>query len=141
MTNVGAPLHHFAERALDPALGRGVHAGGRVVEDEDPRLRQQGAGDRHPLPLAAGQGQAALADERVEPVGERVDELAEARAQAAWSTSSPPASRRAYAMLSRSDAENRNASSDTTATWPRSEAGSSERTSAPSTRTLPSGTS
>ena len=36
---------------------------------------------------------------------------------------------------------NRNASSDTTATWPRSEAGSSERTSAPSTRTLPSETS
>ena len=77
MTNVVRPSS-LAERAL-VRLSVVASTLVRVVEDGS-AAPSTGRGDRHPLSLAAGQGQAALADERVEPVGERVDELAEARA-------------------------------------------------------------
>ena len=40
-----------------------VEARGRLVQDQDRRVGQEGAGDRHPLALAAGQLDAALADQ------------------------------------------------------------------------------
>ena len=76
----GAPLHDLAERLLDPALGGGVHAGGGVVQDQDARARQQRAGDGHALALAAGQRQAALADQRVVAVGQVGHHLGQAGA-------------------------------------------------------------
>ena len=42
---------------------------------EDPRVGEDRAGDRDPLALAARERQAALADQRVVAVGERLDEL------------------------------------------------------------------
>ena len=53
----------------------GVDGGGRVVEDQDPRVGEQRAGQRDPLPLPAGQREPAFADHGVVPVRQRVDEL------------------------------------------------------------------
>ena len=74
----GAALHHLGKRLLDRALGRGVHAGGGVVQDQHARRRQQRAGDGHALALAAGQGQAALADQRLVAVRKAGDHLGQA---------------------------------------------------------------
>jgi hypothetical protein len=73
----GAAPHHLGERRLDLALGRGVHARGRVVEDQDARLGKQRAGDGHALALPARQREPPLADERVEPLRELVEQLRE----------------------------------------------------------------
>ena len=56
-------------------LGRRVHGGGRVVEDEDLRLFQQGAGYAQALLLPAGDVHAALAEVRVQPAGQALYEL------------------------------------------------------------------
>ena len=57
-----------------------VDRGGGVVEDQDPRVGEQGPGDRDSLALAAREGQAALADARVIAVGQVRDELVGLRA-------------------------------------------------------------
>ena len=51
-----------------------VDGAGGVVEDQQPGTADDGAGQRQPLPLAAGEGGAALADPGVEPLGQRGDE-------------------------------------------------------------------
>ena len=66
----GAPGHRLVERELDLLLGRGVDRGGGVVEDQHARVGEQRAGDRQALALAAGERQAALADPRVEALGQ-----------------------------------------------------------------------
>ena len=48
---------------------------GGLVEDQDPRVDQQRPGDADPLPLAAGERLAALADQRIVAVGQAEDEL------------------------------------------------------------------
>ena len=45
------PLDH-AEKML---AGRRIESGARFVEDQDPRMRHQGAGDEHPLAFALGE--------------------------------------------------------------------------------------
>ena len=66
---------HPAQRLLDELLGVHVERGEGVVEDQDARLGEHGAGQREPLPLAAGQRHALLADPGVEAPGQVVDEL------------------------------------------------------------------
>ena len=61
----GAPFHQPVERLLDLVLGDGVDAAGRVVQDQDARVEQQGAGDGDALLLPAAERRAALADRRV----------------------------------------------------------------------------
>ena len=56
-----------------------VEARGRLVEDQDRRAVQQGAGERDALALAAGDHLAALADHMVQPVRQGFDELVGAR--------------------------------------------------------------
>ena len=51
-------------------LGRRVHRGGRVVEDQDARVHDQRPRDGEPLALAARERDPALADDRVVAVGE-----------------------------------------------------------------------
>ena len=46
-----------------------------VVQDQHVRVGQQRPGERDALPLAAGQGQALLADDAVEALGQVVDEV------------------------------------------------------------------
>ena len=62
MTMVVRLARDVVERRLDRFLGAAVERAGGLVEDQDRRVLQQGAGDRHPLLLAARQLQPALAD-------------------------------------------------------------------------------
>jgi len=57
----GATCHRGAQVRYEEALGLGVDRGGGLVEDQDARIVQEGAGDGDALPLAAGDGLAALA--------------------------------------------------------------------------------
>ena len=57
----------------------GVERRGRLVEDQDPRVLQQDAGDRDPLLLAARQLVAALADDRVVAIGQLGDPVVDRR--------------------------------------------------------------
>ena len=43
------------QKISDLRLHRHVQRGGRLVQEHDLGLQDQGAGDRHPLPLPAGQ--------------------------------------------------------------------------------------
>ena len=56
-----APLHDFAEVVEDLVFGVGVNAGESVVENEDSRAAEQGAGYGGALLLASGESDAALA--------------------------------------------------------------------------------
>src|SRR3990167_4488463 len=49
----GAPPAHLLQRALDLLFGAGVERTGRLVEQQDPRILEDRAGDRHTLLLAA----------------------------------------------------------------------------------------
>jgi hypothetical protein len=61
----GAAAHHVLQRLLHPRLGRRIQRAGGFVQDQDWRVLEQRAGDRQALALAAGQGGATLADQRV----------------------------------------------------------------------------
>ena len=69
-----APGHELAQRRVDRLLGRGVDGRRRVVEQEHPRVAEDGAGEGDALALAAREREAALADDRGEAVGQRLDE-------------------------------------------------------------------
>ena len=69
----GAALHGFAEAGEDLLFGVGVYAGQGVVEDQDGGIAEDGAGDGGALLLAAGEGDAALADDGAEAAGELED--------------------------------------------------------------------
>ncbi len=66
----GPAGHHAPQRLVYLGLHPGVHRRGGVIEDEDPGVGDQGPRECDPLPLAAGQGQALLADHRVVAVGQ-----------------------------------------------------------------------
>src|ERR1022692_3206738 len=73
----GAALHQVGETFLNGGLGFGIEAAGSLVEDEDARIGENGAGDGDALPLTAGELDAALADDGVvlllELFGELID--------------------------------------------------------------------
>ena len=66
---------HVAQRPLDQRLGVHVERRQRVVEHQHRRAAEDGAGQRQPLPLPAGQRQALLADAGVEAPRQVVHEL------------------------------------------------------------------
>ena len=68
-------LHHLAQPALYRRLGARVDGGRGVVEDQDPRVRDQRSRDRDALALAARERHPALADDRVVAVGQPRDEV------------------------------------------------------------------
>jgi hypothetical protein len=70
----GPALHDVLQRLVDLVLHAGVHRRGRVVEDEQPRVGEERAGERDALALAAGEGQAVLADLGGVAVGQLGDE-------------------------------------------------------------------
>ena len=51
----GATPGQGVEGLLDGTLGLGVECAGRLVEHQDPRVAEQGAGDGEPLLLPAGE--------------------------------------------------------------------------------------
>ena len=66
-----APGEQPPQPGLDAPLGVQVDVRGRLVEDEDPRVGDQRAGEREELALAGRELRAALADLGVEPVRQR----------------------------------------------------------------------
>ena len=57
-----AARHQDVQGVADQDLGLGVDARRRLVEDEDPRIEGEGAGERQQLLLADRQRGAALGD-------------------------------------------------------------------------------
>src|SRR6266851_5180331 len=60
--NGGAALHDAAQAAEDAFFGLGVHGGKGIVEDQDARIADDGAGNGGALLLSPGESDAALAD-------------------------------------------------------------------------------
>ena len=60
----GALFGNLVQRVEDFSLGAAVECAGRFVEDQDRRVFEQGARDRHPLFLATRQFEPAFADLR-----------------------------------------------------------------------------
>ena len=71
----GASGPVVAQPGGDPGLGVGVDGRGRLDEHEDLRVGGEDAGQDQPLPLAAGERAAALGDDRVHAVGERLEDV------------------------------------------------------------------
>src|SRR3954470_18131779 len=61
----GAAGAHGVQRLLDPGLRLRIERAGRLVEQQDRSVLEQGPGDCQALALAAGEGLAALADDEV----------------------------------------------------------------------------
>jgi hypothetical protein len=72
-------LHHLAQAGANAGLRRCIDRGGGVVEDKDPRVDREGARDRDPLPLSARERDAALADHRLVPLRQSLDEFVRLR--------------------------------------------------------------
>ncbi len=66
--------HDLSQRGMDLGLDPDVNRGRRVVQDQDGRVGQQGASQRDPLTLPAGEGEPLLTDDRVVAVREIADE-------------------------------------------------------------------
>src|SRR5579883_2994212 len=71
----GAALQEATNGSLYLILRRAVDGAGGVVENQDARVGEQGAGDGDTLALAAGERDAALADHRLVTFLEAEDEL------------------------------------------------------------------
>ena len=72
---LGGSGNFFLEGLADHSVRMGIHSGGRVVQDQDLRLFQQGTGNAQPLLLAAGDIAAPLLDVGIVAVREGGDEL------------------------------------------------------------------
>ena len=71
----GAADHQPSQRFLHDRLGGIVERRGRLIEDQDARVFEDRPGDREPLALPAREARAALADDRVIPLGKLADEV------------------------------------------------------------------
>src|SRR5262245_30365111 len=71
----GAAGEEIGHGSLNKLLAFGVEVAGGFVEDEDLRVGEDGAGDGEALLLAAGELDAAFADERVVLLGKADDEF------------------------------------------------------------------
>ncbi len=76
---VRAACEQRRQRFLHLPLGDGIECARRLVENEDARILQDGARDRQPLPLAAGEAITAFADHGVVSVGQRSDGVVDLR--------------------------------------------------------------
>src|SRR3954469_10882618 len=74
-----AALHQPLDRLHDQRLGLDVERRGRLVKDQDRRVAQQGTGNRDPLFLPLGQGDAAFAEQRLVSVGHTRDRVVDSR--------------------------------------------------------------
>jgi hypothetical protein len=70
----GATAAQFPHRFPDFFFRGRVHGAGRVIEKDDPRLNEQGAGDGNALALASAQGDTALSDDGVVALRQFADE-------------------------------------------------------------------
>lgn len=82
ITRLVLPASASSRAALHEALVLGVEVAGRLVEDHDRGVLEQHPCDCDALLLSAREPVSALTDDRLEPVGERVDEVEYLRATA-----------------------------------------------------------
>ena len=66
----GAAPGELLDRLADQGLVLDVDGAGGLVEDQDGRVAEHGPGQGDPLPLAAGEAVAALADDGVVALGQ-----------------------------------------------------------------------
>src|SRR4029077_8271319 len=71
--NGGAAVHDSTQAREDALFGLRVDAGKGIVEDEDARVTDDGAGDGGALLLSTGERDAAFADNRFVFMGEAFD--------------------------------------------------------------------
>ena len=74
-TTVVRPGPVAAQPGRDPGLGVRVDRRGRLDQDQDLGVAGQRPGQHQPLPLAAGEGAAALGHHRVQPVGQCLEDV------------------------------------------------------------------
>src|SRR5262245_44703564 len=72
-------LRDARELLLDTLLCRGIERGSRLVEYQNARILENGAGDRDPLFLAAGQLEPALANPGLVLFRKPLDEVVDMR--------------------------------------------------------------
>src|SRR5947199_9825654 len=70
-----SPDHQALKSFHYHALVRLVQPRGRFIQDYDRGFTNRGASDRYPLALTVGQGRAALPQDGVVTLGQRLDEL------------------------------------------------------------------
>src|SRR5690349_2377370 len=75
----GAPLEERLERLLHEKLRFRIEARGRLVEEEDGRILEDGARDGEPLTFAAREAYAPVSDLRAVPLGHVEDEALRVR--------------------------------------------------------------
>jgi len=68
-------FHDTGQGLLNQPLGLRIQGRGRLVQDQDRRILEQGPGQGQPLALADGENAAALADQRVIALGKLGDEF------------------------------------------------------------------
>ena len=98
MTSVVRPFSSASRPCCTRRSARGVERARRLVEQQDRPVGEQRARDRQALLLAAGKRDAALAERRVEPLRQALDELERAgllAGRAAPPRASRPAGRNA----------------------------------------------
>ena len=93
--NDGAAAHQAAQRLADQLLGFAIQRRGGLVEQQQRRVLQEGARNRDPLPLPAGQAQPAISHDRVQPLRQLPMKPQQCAEAAACHTSSSVASGRA----------------------------------------------
>ncbi|MNE04296.1 hypothetical protein D3C80_968210 [compost metagenome] len=71
----GATFHDLVERCLDMPFGLGVECRGRLVEDQQGGVLEQGTGDGKALALATGKQHAVFPDLGVEALRQLIDEI------------------------------------------------------------------
>ena len=71
----GASLLQSLQCLLDGGFRLGIEGGGRLVEQQQRRIAQDGAGDGDTLALSAGEAHAALTQFLVVALAKRADEL------------------------------------------------------------------
>ena len=138
----GPPGHDLAQRGVDLGLDPGVDGRGRVVQHQDRGVGDQRPGQRDPLALPAGQGEALLADDGVVAVRQVADELVGLGGPGRRDDLLLGRGRAGRRRCSRARvSENRKLSSITSPIEARSESRVRSRTSYPPTRTAPPRTS
>ena len=70
-----AAAHHGLQGFADDTFGLRIHRGGRVIQDEDAGILEEGAGDGDALFLPAGKGDPFLTDEGVVAFWEGQDDI------------------------------------------------------------------
>ena len=75
----GTSLHQATRGFFEQGLGFRVKAGGRLVENQDGRIHQEGAGQGKPLGLATAETCSPLADESLVFFRERFNKFMQVR--------------------------------------------------------------